>query len=178
MTHSLKHSVFTQTEQEAQRRWGKPEVWDKARVKRLILDHLPEKYHPRIEALSFFFLATSNRKGECDCSFKGGGPGLVRVLNDRHLAFPDFDGNHAFMSLGNILDNPGVGLLFIDFSDGGRLRVNGRATIHDQGPLLELFPNAKRVVSVEVEQVVPNCAAYVPRLVPATEDKSEAGMTP
>lgn len=167
MTYASDPSVFTPSELEAQQRWGKPEVWDPARIQRLILDRIPEEFHPRIEAAAFFFLATSNRKGECDCSFKGGGPGLVRVLNGRRLAFPDFDGNHAFMSLGNIMDNPQVGLLFIDFTDGGRLRVNGRATIHDKGPMLELFQNAKRIVVVNVEQVVPNCAAHVPRLIPA-----------
>lgn len=162
-------SVFTPSELEAQQRWGKPEVWDPARIQRLILDLIPEELRPRIEAAAFFFLATSNRKGKCDCSFKGGGPGLVRVLNGRRLAFPDFDGNHAFMSLGNILDNPHVGLLFVDFADGGRLRVNGRATIHDKGPMLEWFRNAERIVVVDVEQVVPNCAAHVPRLIPASQ---------
>jgi predicted pyridoxine 5'-phosphate oxidase superfamily flavin-nucleotide-binding protein len=70
------------------------------------------------------------------------------------------------MSLGNILVNPHVGCLFIDFSDGARLRVNGRATIYDQGEALKLFPEARRVVVVEVEQVVPNCRNYVPRLLP------------
>jgi len=160
---------FHKHEQEAQQRWGRPEVWDEARVQRLLWDHIPRELHGRIEATPFFFLATSNRKGECDCSFKGGGPNLVRMLGERQLAFPDFDGNQAFMSLGNILDNPRVGMLFIDFSDGARLRVNGRATIHDQGSNLALFEKAKRVVIVDIEQVVPNCAAHIPKLIPATE---------
>lgn len=161
--------TFQPNEQEAQQRWGKPKVWDDARIQRLIWDRIPQEFHSRIEAAPFFFLATSNRKGECDCSFKGGGPGLVRMLDEKRLAFPDFDGNQAFMSLGNILDNPQVGLLFIDFSDGARLRVNGHATIHDQGIELNLFEAAKRVVTIDIEQVVPNCAAHIPKLVPATE---------
>ncbi len=160
--------AFQPAERSAQQRWGNPEVWDDARIQRLIWNQMPAELHPRIEAVPFFFLASSNRKGECDCSFKGGGPGLVRVLNERQLAFPDYDGNQAFMSLGNILDNPRVGMLFIDFSDGARLRVNGRAAIHDEGAALALFANARRVVLVDVEQVVPNCAAYVPALVPAS----------
>lgn len=162
--------AFGEGEREAQRRWGKAEQVDPARVARLLLDHIPEQYHGRIEALGFFFLATSNSRGECDCSFKGGGPGLVRVLDARTLAFPDFDGNGLFMSLGNILENPQVGLLFIDFTDGGRLRVNGRATIHEEGPLRALFPAAPRVVVVAVERVTPNCPAFVPRLRPASEE--------
>ncbi len=156
--------VFGASEREAQRRWGRPAVWDAARVQRLLWDHVPPQHHSRLEAAPFFFLATSNRLGECDCSFKGGGPRLVRMLDSKHLAFPDFDGNQAFMSLGNILDNPQVGLLFIDFSDGARLRVNGRASIHDGGEPLTWFANARRVVMVDICQVVPNCAAHVPRL--------------
>lgn len=166
-----KKSVFTESELGAQQRWGKPGLWNQERVQRLIWDHIPEKYWERIEALSFFFLATSNSKGECDCSFKGGG--AVRILNPKKLAFPDFNGNHAYMSLGNILDNPYVGMLFIDFNDGGRLRINGRATIHDQGAQLDLFPNTSRVVVVDIIQVVANCPAYIPRLVPVAETPTE-----
>jgi len=162
-------TTFQPTEQQAQQRWGDPKVWDDARIQRLIWDRIPSELHSRIEAVPFFFLATSNSKGDCDCSFKGGGPNLVKVLNEKQLAFPDFDGNQAFMSLGNILDNPKVGMLFIDFSDGARLRVNGSATIHDEGPMLELFANARRVVTVDIEQVVPNCSAHIPKMIPVAE---------
>ena len=117
-----------------------------------------------IEAQPFFFLATSSPDGHCDCSFKGGGPRLIRILDEKTFAFPDFDGNGAFMSLGNILLNPQVGCLFIDFNDGGRLRVNGRASVHESGPVAALFPAHKRVVLVDIEQVVPNCPQHVPRL--------------
>jgi predicted pyridoxine 5'-phosphate oxidase superfamily flavin-nucleotide-binding protein len=158
---------FHSGERQAQQRWNTAALWDDVRRKRLLLDHIPPELHARLEQVPFFFLATSDEHGRCDCSFKGGGPGLIRILNERRLAFPDFDGNGAFMSLGNLLVNPHVGCLFIDFSDGGRLRVNGRATIHDQGDDLSLFPGAERVVVVDVEQVVPNCARHVPRLVPA-----------
>lgn len=161
--------VFGAGQLEAQRRWGRVERRAPERLARLLLDHIPAEYHARIEAGPFFFLATSNARGQCDCSFKGGGPGLVRVLDARTLAFPDFDGNDLFMSLGNILENPRVGLLFIDFADGGRLRVNGRAAIHDAGAARALFPAAPRVVVVAIEEVTPNCPAYVPRLRPAGE---------
>jgi hypothetical protein len=160
-------AVFGKGEREAQRRWGRAERRDPGRLARLLLDHIPPEYHARIEAGVFFFLATSNARGQCDCSFKGGGPGLVRVLDARTLAFPDFDGNDLFMSLGNILENPQVGLLFIDFADGARLRVSGRATIHDDGPARALFPEAPRVLVVTIEAVTPNCSAFVPRLHPA-----------
>ena len=88
------------------------------------------------------------------------------MLSGTRLAFPDFTGNNAFTSLGNILSNPLVGLLFIDFTDGARLRINGRAEIHDDGEVKELFPDAPRVVVVDIEFVMPLCPAHVPRLEP------------
>ena len=161
-----KNDWFHAGEIEAQERWKTKDIWDEARRERLLLDQIPEDLIPRVEAMEFFFLATSNRKGECDCSFKGGGPGTVRVLDPKRFAFPDFKGNGAFMSIGNILQNPHVGCLFIDFSDGGRLRINGRASIHDSGEIKGLFPDHPRAILIEIEQVVPNCALHVPRLTP------------
>jgi len=155
---------FHAGEMAAQQRWNTAELWDTARRQRLLWREIPVEFHSRLEAAPYFFLATSDDTGRCDCSFKGGGPGLIRVLDSRRFAFPDFDGNGAFMSLGNILRNPNVGCLFIDFNDGGRLRVNGRASVHESGPVAALFPAHKRVVLVDIEQVVPNCPQHVPRL--------------
>ncbi len=161
-----KRGIFHNGEMRAQKTWGDPAIWDEARVKQLLWNAIPEELHARIEAAPFFFLATSDKDGRCDSSFKGGGPGIIRMLAPNRLAFADFDGNGAFMSLGNILENPNVGMLFVDFNDGARLRVNGRATIHDRGEVVELFPGAARAVVVDMELVVPNCAQHVPRLVP------------
>ncbi|MDT8318766.1 MAG: pyridoxamine 5'-phosphate oxidase family protein [bacterium] len=158
-------SWFYKGEIEAQERWDSKDIWDEARRKRLLWERIPDELIPRIEAVEFFFLATSNNSGECDCSFKGGGPRLIRILDPGRFAFPDFEGNGAFMSIGNIFENPHVGCLFIDFSDGGRLRVNGRASVHDSGKMKDLFPDAPRVIVVEIEQVVPNCSKHIPRLV-------------
>lgn len=162
-----KRKNFHDGEMRAQNSWGDPAIWDDARVKKLLWNAIPEELHARIEAAPFFFLATSDKDGRCDSSFKGGGPGIIRMLAPNRLAFADFDGNGAFMSLGNILENPNVGMLFIDFNDGARLRVNGRATVHDKGEIADLFPNASRAVVVDMELVVPNCAKHIPRLVPA-----------
>lgn len=165
-------NAFHRGETEAQRRWRTAALWDQARRERLLWDHIPPELHARIEAAPFFFLATSDNEGRCDCSFKGGGPGLIKILDERRLVFPDFAGNGAFMSLGNILVNPQVGCLFIDFSDGARLRVNGHAAISEDAALLRLFADADRVVLVGVEQVVPNCARHMPRLVSANEGQA------
>lgn len=159
--------AFHAGEQRLQQRWQTASLWDQPRRDRLLWDHIPSELHARIEGAPFFFLATSAPDGRCDCSFKGGGPGLVRVLDAHTFAFPDFDGNGAFMSLGNIALNPHVGCLFIDFHDGARLRINGRADVVDAGPLLAQFPGSARVVRVQVEQVVPNCSRHIPRLIPA-----------
>jgi predicted pyridoxine 5'-phosphate oxidase superfamily flavin-nucleotide-binding protein len=158
---------FHAGELQAQELWGKAEQWKDERADMLLWKDVPGEYHPRLEAAPFFFLASTDADGRCDCAFKGGGPGLVRMLSGNRLAFPDFAGNNAFTSLGNILANPQVGLLFIDFSDGARLRINGRAEIHDAGKNMELFPSAARVVVVHIELVMPLCSRHVPRLVQA-----------
>ena len=164
-------SPFHAGELDAQQRWGNPELWTEARIGQLIWDRIPEQIHHRIEAAPFFFLATSSPHSRCDCSFKGGGPGLVKVLAPNRLAFPHFEarvkGNGASMSLGNILLNPYVSMLFIDFNDGARLRVNGKASIHENAEMMEPFPQAECVIVVDIELVVASCSSYIPRLAPA-----------
>jgi predicted pyridoxine 5'-phosphate oxidase superfamily flavin-nucleotide-binding protein len=159
-------NYFHSGEVAAQERWQTTHIWDEARRARLLMDHIPELFQERIENAPFFFLATSDSTGSCDCSFKGGGPGVIRIVDKTQLAFADYDGNGAFMSVGNILANPHVGMLFIDFSDGARLRVNGQASVHDRGAIKELFPHQPRVILVKIEQVVPNCSAHIPKLIP------------
>jgi hypothetical protein len=158
----------------AQRRWGTPGLWDPARARQLLWHAIPEVFHTRIEAAPFFFLSTAALDGSCDCSFKGGGPGLIRMLATDRMAFPDFDGNGAFMSLGNIMVNPQVGLLLIDFNDGTRLRVNGHASILEGAAAAEIFPDAPRAVLVEIDLAVPNCNRHIPRLVPAVTEQVPA----
>ena len=90
-----------------------------------------------VEGLPYFFLATSDDQGRPDCSFKGGPPGFVRVTGPSEIAFPDYDGNGMFKSLGNISVNANVGLLFIAMhGKPRRLRVNGSAGVSDRDPLL------------------------------------------
>src|SRR5882762_6992827 len=103
-----------------------------------------------IESRPLFFLATADAEGRPDCSYKGGDPGFVRVVGPGTLAFPSYDGNGMFKSLGNILVNPHVGLLFVDFDNPRRLRVNGRAAVRQDDPLLAEFVGAQLIVRVEV----------------------------
>jgi predicted pyridoxine 5'-phosphate oxidase superfamily flavin-nucleotide-binding protein len=115
-----------------------------------------------IEGIEFFFLATADAAGRPDCSFKGGPPGFVRLIGPSELAFPDYDGNGMFKSLGNIDVNPCVGLLFLDFSKPRRLRVNGSAAISRDDPLIAETIGAQLIVRVAVTAIFPNCPRYIP----------------
>jgi predicted pyridoxine 5'-phosphate oxidase superfamily flavin-nucleotide-binding protein len=113
---------------------------------------------------SFFFLATADAQGRPDCSYKGGAPGFVRVVAPDTLAFPSYDGNGMFKSLGNISANPSVGILFMDFQATKRLRVNGRAALHLEDPLKDEYPGAQAIVRVRAEHIFPNCPRYIHRM--------------
>ncbi|HKA74849.1 MAG TPA: pyridoxamine 5'-phosphate oxidase family protein [Xanthobacteraceae bacterium] len=118
-----------------------------------------------IESAPYFFLATADRDGRPDCSFKGGMPGFVRVVGPSELAFPDYDGNGMFKSLGNIVVNPSVGLLFIAMHDKPRrLRVNGTARVNRADPLLAHTVGAQLLVRVQARAIFPNCPRYIPTL--------------
>ncbi len=117
-----------------------------------------------IEASGLFFLATADAQGRPDCSHKGGLPGFVRVLDPRTLAFPSYDGNGMFKSLGNISLNPAVGLLFIDFEQPRRLRVVGSASIDEHDPLIDDIEGAQLVERVRAERIFPNCPRYIHRM--------------
>src|SRR6266850_2582575 len=117
-----------------------------------------------IEASSLFFLATADAEGQPDCSYKGGLPGFVRVTGPAELAWPDYDGNGQFRSLGNALSNPHVGLLFIDWTAPRRLRVNGEASVSDTDPLLAECTGAQLIVRLHVRHIFPNCPRYIHRM--------------
>lgn len=116
-----------------------------------------------LETRDFFFLATSDAQGRPNCSYKGGDPGFVRVPDNRTVAFPNYDGNGMYLSMGNLSVNPHVGMLFIDFEEGNRIRVNGEASIERKDPLLKEFKEAQFVVRVRVREVFPNCPRYIHR---------------
>jgi uncharacterized protein len=118
-----------------------------------------------IEAAIYFFIATADADGRPDCSFKGGPPGFVRVTGPSELAFPDYDGNGMFKSLGNLVVNPSVGLLFIAMHGRPqRLRVQGRARVLRDDPLLADTVGAQLIVRVDATAIFPNCPRYIPKL--------------
>jgi predicted pyridoxine 5'-phosphate oxidase superfamily flavin-nucleotide-binding protein len=117
-----------------------------------------------IESRRLFFLATADDLGRPDVSYKGGDPGFVRVTGPNELVFPSYDGNGMFRSLGNVLVNSAVGMLFLDFERPNRLRVLGKATVVDDDPLLASFAGAQLLVRVRAERIFPNCPRYLHRM--------------
>lgn len=118
-----------------------------------------------IESMPYFFLATADAEGQPDCSFKGGMPGFVRVTGPNELAFPDYDGNGMFRSLGNVLANASVGLLFIALHGRQqRLRVNGAAIVSRDDPLLAETVGAQLIVRVTARLIFANCPRYLPSM--------------
>jgi predicted pyridoxine 5'-phosphate oxidase superfamily flavin-nucleotide-binding protein len=118
-----------------------------------------------IENSIYFFLATADAEGRPDVSFKGGAAGFVRVTGLNELAFPDYDGNGMFRSLGNLTANPNVGLLFIALHGRPRrMRVSGTARIDRNDPLLASTVGAQMIVRVEARAIFPNCPRYIPQM--------------
>lgn len=133
---------------------------------RLVHDELGDGDQAFIKGVDMFFLATADAEGKPNCSYKGGAAGFVRVLDARTIAFPSYDGNGMFLSMGNVGENPHVGLLFIDFERRSRMRLNGMASIDQHDPLLPEYPEAQFIVRVRVREVFPNCPRYIHELKP------------
>jgi len=148
--------------------------WQERFDTRRLADRLEERFFTEtrideddrafIEQRDMFFLATVDADGNPQCSYKGGEPGFVRVLDDTSIAFPSYDGNGMYLSLGNIDANPGVGILFVDFEGQRRLRLNGLASIDPDDALLAEYQGAQAIVRVQATQVFPNCPRYIHRL--------------
>jgi predicted pyridoxine 5'-phosphate oxidase superfamily flavin-nucleotide-binding protein len=138
---------------------------------RRLAGRIEERFFPRaaiddddrvfIETCDMFFLATADAEGRPQCSYKGGDPGFVRVLDERTIAFPNYDGNGMYLSAGNVVVNPHVGLLFISFEQRKRMRLNGVAANSEDDPLLAEYPEAQFITRVEATQVFPNCPRYI-----------------
>lgn len=117
-----------------------------------------------IEGCAMVIVATADDQGRPDCSYKGGLPGFIRVLDERSICLPDYDGNGMYRSWGNVLVNPHIGLLFLDFERQQRIRVNGTAEVSAQDPLLTEYPGAVFMVRIKVERIFPNCSRYIHKM--------------
>ncbi|MDP9238923.1 MAG: pyridoxamine 5'-phosphate oxidase family protein [Chloroflexota bacterium] len=131
------------------------------RISEIVKDHIDDNDREFIQRRDMFFIATVDADGHANCSYKGGEPGFVRVIDDRTIAFPNYDGNGMYLSMGNVLTTGEVGLLFIDFEQQHRMRLNGEATIDASDPLMAEYPEAQFIVRVHAREVFPNCPRYI-----------------
>jgi len=135
-----------------------------------------------IEGCDMLFLATADVEGRPQCSYKGGEVGFVRVVDEHTVAFPNYDGNGMYLSAGNALVNPQVGLLFVNFEMRKRLRLNGVAEHVVDDPLLAEYPETQFLWRVRATEVFPNCPRYIhhyrlverSRFVPKSECRTPA----
>ena len=155
-----------------------------------VTDQLNGAMREFIGRMEMAFVSTADVEGNCDCSFRGGPPGFVRVLDAHTLVYPEYRGNGVMASQGNVTENGHVGLLFIDFFRSSiGLHVNGRARIVESAELDALSvdaaalaalqadggPHRERWVLVEVEEAYIHCSKHVPLL--AKQDKAIAWGT-
>jgi uncharacterized protein len=150
-----------------------------------MLDHLNEHMQEYLARMEMVFIATADGSGEADCSFRAGPPGFMSVLDDRTLIYPEYRGNGVMGSLGNIVENGHIGLLFIDFcGDAVGLHVNGRAAILENEALLAhgTLPagvldallqdggrKPERWVKVDVVEAYIHCSKHIPQMVKRSE---------
>jgi predicted pyridoxine 5'-phosphate oxidase superfamily flavin-nucleotide-binding protein len=127
----------------------------------IVRPQISDDYKRFIESRDMFFLTTIDHRGYPTCSYKGGAPGFVRVLDPQTLAFPSYNGNGMFLSMGNIGTTAKVGMLFIDFETPNRVRVHGTASIDRSDPLLKEFEGAELLVRVAVAETFVNCPRYI-----------------
>lgn len=147
---------------------------------RQMLDYLNPQMQEFIRKQELLFISTADGNGECDCSFRAGLPGFIHVADRKHVLYPEYRGNGVFASLGNITENPHVGLMFIDFFESTiGLHVNGRATIVGNDDLRQrpFIPDSlrddllttggrkpERWVQVEVHEAYIHCSKHIPLL--------------
>lgn len=148
--------------------------------KQQMLDCLNPSMQEFISSQQMVFLASSDSKGECDCSFRMGLPGFVHVLDDKTLAYPEYRGNGVLASLGNIRENPHIGMVFIDFFESTiGLHVNGKAEIVKDKELLKKDNLTEDIrndirntggrkpecwVMVQIDEAYIHCSKHIPLL--------------
>ncbi len=148
---------------------------------RQLLHYLNQRMTQFISRAEMLWVATADAAGACDCSFRAGPTGFVQVLDARTLRYPEYRGNGVLASLGNIAENPHVGLFFVDFTDTLiGLHVNGGARIIDAPATAAPrsgsgSPRVERWVEVAVEEAYIHCRKHIPRMVPAPRQRRAWG---
>lgn len=162
------NELFHSGELDAQVKFNKNRNWNDGSISglnKMFKEVIDDETAYFIEGQKYFFIATSSKNGECDCSFRGTEQDMdgnlfqsVFIKDPKTLIFPDYSGNNIYNSLGNIIVNPHIGILFIDFKSALRLRVNGSAEIiTDKNLYSYIWPKSLRYIEVQVKQVYFNC---------------------
>ena len=134
------------------------------RVNELIVhEEITEQERDFITSRDMFFISTVDEQGRPTVSYKGGDVGFVRVIDEKTIAFPGYDGNGMFLTAGNIALNHEVGLLFIDLEQPQRLRLHGTATVFVDDPLLADYIDAQYIIRITVRNLFLNCPRYIHR---------------
>ncbi|WP_026575677.1 pyridoxamine 5'-phosphate oxidase family protein [Bacillus sp. UNC438CL73TsuS30] len=144
-----------------------------------MLNFLNNKMTEFISKQGMMFIATADSNGNCDSSFRAGSKGFVRVIDDKTIIYPEYKGNGVMASLGNIIENPHIGLMFIDFFENSiGLHVNGKAAIIENsqltsGNIPEEIINDIKIkegnkpeawVMVKVDEAYIHCSKHIPKL--------------
>lgn len=154
-----------------------------------VLNYLSPVMKEFVTRQEMLFIATSDKHGECDCSFRFGKPGFVRALDDNYLVYPEYRGNGVLSSQGNIAENPHIGMIFVDFFESTvGLHVNGKAKIVENEALrkfrkelpadiiAELNTEGRfcpeRWIMVEVGEAYIHCSKHIPLLKKAEKEIS------
>ncbi|RRO13830.1 hypothetical protein EIL87_21785 [Saccharopolyspora rhizosphaerae] len=148
-----------------------------------VLDRLNDEMKRFIGRMEMAFVATADARGECDASLRAGPPGFIEVLDDQHVCYPEYRGNGVMASLGNISENPHVGILLVDFvTDLIGLHVNGKARIVEDSDLRAIYPalpsefdrgrTPERWVVVQVEEAYIHCRKHIPRMMPVLRERT------
>ena len=158
-----KDAFYTPAHRRAQERFDARPLADRV-VDAIVRDEIDDFYGGFISSRDFFFLATVDAEGRPTVSYKGGAPGVVAVIDPTTIAFPHFDGNGMFLSVGNAEDTRKIGLLFIDLETPNRVRLQAHVErVTDDPVLLARWPGAQLVTVAKLESVFHNCGRYIHR---------------
>ncbi|MBM4200672.1 MAG: pyridoxamine 5'-phosphate oxidase family protein [Gammaproteobacteria bacterium] len=153
--------IYDEQHRRLQREFDSERLADRVRDI-IVAPELSDEHRAFIESREMFFLTSIDHRGFPTCSYKGGAPGFVRVSDSRTIAFPSYNGNGMFLSLGNIAGNDKVGMLFMDFETPHRVRIHGTASVDRSDPLIDACAGAELIVRVRVSEVFVNCPRYIP----------------
>lgn len=155
-------TMFSSSQRALQERFGTAALADRVSMITMHAE-VTDAEKAFIESRDLFFLSTVDPDGQPTCSYKGGATGFVRVVDDGTIAFPSYDGNGMYLSMGNLKTAAKVGLLFIDFETPNRLRLHGIASVDPNDPLLAEYPEAELIVRVAITNLFVNCPRYIHR---------------